>query len=59
MSLKSQLKRFLSDDRGLEAVEWAVVVGIVTIVGTAIYVSLGGDISRGVASLGVVTGQIP
>ena len=54
----SAIKRFVSDETGLETVEWAIVGGIVVAVGATVFVAIGGDVSRGLTSLSVVTGQI-
>jgi hypothetical protein len=55
----NQIKRFVLDESALETVEWAIVGGILTAVSVAIYGALGGDIARGIGSLGAVTGVIP
>jgi Flp pilus assembly pilin Flp len=55
----NQVKRFLLDETALETVEWAIVGGIITAVGAALYVTIGGDISRGLGSLSTVTNGIP
>jgi hypothetical protein len=47
------------DESGLETVEWAIVGGIVVAVGALIFVTIGGDVSRGLGSLQTVTGTIP
>ncbi len=54
----NQIKKFMLDDSGLETVEWAIVGGIVVAVGAAIFVTIGGDVSRGLTSLGAETSAI-
>ncbi len=53
------IKNFMLDESGLETVEWAIVGGIVVAVGAAIFIVIGGDVSRGLTALGVVTATIP
>jgi pilus assembly protein Flp/PilA len=53
------IKRFVSDETGLETVEWAIVGGIVVAVGAGIFVLIGGDTSRGLTSLQTQTATIP
>ncbi len=55
----NQVKRFVLDETALETVEWAIVGGIITAVGVALYATIGGDISRGLGSLSAVTNGIP
>ena len=55
----NMIKAFMLDESGLETVEWAIVGGIVVAVGAAIFIVIGGDVSRGLGSLGAVTGTIP
>ena len=59
MSLINQLKRFASDESALETIEWAVVAGLLTTIGAAVFFALGGDIARGVGAIGAVTNAIP
>jgi pilus assembly protein Flp/PilA len=54
----NSIKSFMQDESGLETVEWAIVGGIVVAVGAAIFVTIGGDVSRGLASLGAETSAI-
>ena len=53
------IKNFMLDESGLETVEWAIVGGIVVAVGAAIFIVIGGDVSRGLTSLGGITATIP
>ena len=55
----SAIKHFVSDESGLETVEWAIVGGIVVAVGAGIFVLIGGDVSRGLGSLQTQTAAIP
>jgi pilus assembly protein Flp/PilA len=55
----NSIKSFMLDESGLETVEWAIVGGIVVAVGAAIFITIGGDVSRGLTSLQTTTGGIP
>jgi hypothetical protein len=55
----NQVMRFLLDESALETVEWAIVGGVVTSVGAALFVAIGGDISRGLGSIQAATSGIP
>ena len=55
----SAIKRFVSDETGLETVEWAIVGGIVVAVGAGIFALIGTDVSRGLNSLQTETAGIP
>ena len=55
----SRIKRFMLDESGLETVEWAIVGGIIVAVGAAIFITIGGDVLRGLTSLDVATSAIP
>ena len=57
--MMNAIKSFVLDESGLETVEWAIVGGIVVAVGAAIFVSIGGDVSRGMTSLSTQTALIP
>ena len=59
MNVLNLIKNFMLDESGLETVEWAIVGGIVVAVGALVFLAIGGDVSRGLGSLGVVTGGIP
>ena len=43
--------RFLSDEEGLETVEWAIVGGLVVAVGAAIFATIGTDASTALTAL--------
>jgi len=45
------IKRFMKDESGLETVEWAIVGGIVVVVGAAVFVTIGQDVKRGLDAL--------
>ena len=47
----NQFMRFVKDESGLETVEWAIVGGVIVAVGAAIFITIGGDVSRGLTSL--------
>ena len=55
----SAIKRFVSDETGLETVEWAIVGGIVVAVGAGIFITIGADVRRGLTSLDTQTSAIP
>jgi len=55
----SAIKRFVSDETGLETVEWAIVGGIVVAVGAGIFITIGADVFRGLTSLDTQTSAIP
>ena len=54
----NQIKKFMLDDSGLETVEWAIVGGVIVAVGAALFITIGGDVLRGVQSLANQTGDI-
>lgn len=53
------LMRLILEDGGLETVEWAIVGGIITAVGTAIFLTIGADASRAMTLLDTATSLIP
>jgi pilus assembly protein Flp/PilA len=55
----SAIKRFVSDETGLETVEWAIVGGIVVAVGAGVFITIGADVLRGLTSLDAQTSGIP
>jgi len=55
----SAIKRFVSDETGLETVEWAIVGGVVVAVGAGVFILIGGDTLRGLGSLQTETALIP
>jgi Flp pilus assembly pilin Flp len=55
----NQIKKFMLDESGLETVEWAIVGGIIVAGAALIFVGIGGDVGRGLASLAAETVQIP
>jgi hypothetical protein len=40
-------------------VEWAIVGGIVVAVGATLFISIGGDVNRGISALDAATSAIP
>jgi Flp pilus assembly pilin Flp len=56
--LLSAMKRFVLDESGLETVEWAIVGGLIAVVGGLIFITIGQDVSRGIGSIQAVTGDI-
>jgi Flp pilus assembly pilin Flp len=55
----NQIKKFMLDDSGLETVEWAIVGGIIVAGAAALFVTIGGDVLRGVTNLSTETANIP
>jgi pilus assembly protein Flp/PilA len=55
----NQIKKFMLDESGLETVEWAIVGGVIVAVGAGLFISIGGDVFRGLTSLDTETGFIP
>ncbi len=55
----NSIKRFMLDESGLETVEWAIVGGIVVAVGATLFISIGGDVNRGISALDAATSAIP
>ena len=45
------IMKFMSDEEGLETVEWAIVGGLVVAVGAAIFVNIGTDSSTALSNL--------
>ena len=41
----SIIKRFLTDERGTETVEWAIIIGLIAVASIAAIVSIGGWVS--------------
>jgi Flp pilus assembly pilin Flp len=50
------IKRFVRDESGLETVEWAIVGGLVVVVGAAIFSTIGGDVFASLTALQAITG---
>ena len=55
----NQIKRFTLDESGLETIEWAMVGGVITVVGVALFFAIGQDVFNGITSLGAETALIP
>ncbi len=55
----NQIKKFMLDESGLEAVEWAIVGGVIVAGAVACFVLISGDMSRGITTLDLVTSNIP
>ncbi len=55
----NQIKKFMLDESGLETVEWAIVGGIIVAGSAVLFVTIGGDVLRGITSLSAQTAQIP
>jgi Flp pilus assembly pilin Flp len=54
-----QIKRFTLDESGLETIEWAMVGGVLTVVGVALFFAIGRNAFNGITSLSIETGMIP
>jgi Flp pilus assembly pilin Flp len=54
-----QIKRFTLDESGLETFEWAMVGGVITVVGVALFFAIGQNTFNGMTSLSIETGMIP
>lgn len=52
------LKNFVSNEDGLEMVEWAVVAAVITTGGAAALTLIGGDIQGALAALQTITGAL-
>ena len=55
----NQIKKFTLDESGLETIEWAMVGGVITVVGVALFVAIGQDVFNGITSLSAETALIP
>jgi Flp pilus assembly pilin Flp len=55
----NQIKRFTLDESGLETIEWAMVGGVITVVGVALFLAIGQDVFNGMTSLSAETAMIP
>ena len=55
----NQIKRFMLDESGLETVEWAIVGGVIAVVGVGLFITIGQDVSNGMTSLSAETALIP
>jgi len=55
----NQIKKFMLDESGLETVEWAIVGGVIVAVGAALFITIGGDVLRGITALDTSTSAIP
>jgi len=54
----NRIEKFMLDESGLETVEWAIVGGLIVAVGAALFVTIGGDVSRGLTTLSTETAKI-
>jgi Flp pilus assembly pilin Flp len=55
----NQIKEFTLDESGLETIEWAMVGGVITVVGVALFFAIGQDVFNGITSLSAETALIP
>jgi Flp pilus assembly pilin Flp len=53
------INRFALDESGMETVEWAIVGGVITVVGVGLFFAIGQDVSNGMTALSVETALIP
>ncbi len=51
--------RLIREEDGLETAEWAIVGGVITAVGTVIFLTIGADTLRGMNLLDAATSLIP
>lgn len=57
-SIKTSVLKFIKDEDGLTIVEYAVAGGLITLGAVAAFVTLGGNVSAAITSLGcAVQGQ--
>lgn len=57
-SIKTSVLKFIKDEDGLTIVEYAVAGGLITLGAVAAFVTLGGNVSTAITSLGcAVQGQ--
>jgi hypothetical protein len=55
----AQPKAITLDESGLETIEWAMVGGVLTVVGVALFYAIGRNAFNGITSLSIETGMIP
>ena len=53
----NQIKKFMLDESGLETVEWAIVGGIIVVVGAVIFATIGDDVGAALSNLKVETAK--
>ncbi|CAK9889362.1 MULTISPECIES: Flp family type IVb pilin [Pseudomonas] len=51
-SIKTSVLKFIKDEEGLTIVEYAVAGGLITLGAVAAFVTLGGNVSTAITSLG-------
>ncbi len=57
--LRIIIKMFANDERGTETVEWAILAGMLVLAATAVWMTIGGNISSRISTLAekLVNGQ--
>lgn len=57
-AIKTSIRTFIKDEDGLTIVEYAVAGGLITLAAVAAFITLGGNVSTAITSLGcAVQGQ--
>jgi pilus assembly protein Flp/PilA len=51
-AIKTSLRAFIKDENGLTIVEYAVAGGLITLGAVAAFITLGGNVSTAITSLG-------
>ncbi len=57
--MRKMLKRFLSDERGTETVEWAIMIGIIAVAAIGAIVAIGGWVLGKFSALDTAVQQAP
>ena len=52
LAIRTSVRAFIKDDNGLTIVEYAVAGGLITLGAVAAFISLGGNVSTAITSLG-------
>ena len=52
LAIRTAIRAFIKDDNGLTIVEYAVAGGLVTLGAVAAFITLGGNVSTAITSLG-------
>ncbi|CAM3964676.1 Flp/Fap pilin component [compost metagenome] len=58
-SIKTSVLKFIKDEEGLTIVEYAVAGGLITLGAVAAFVTLGGNVSTAITSLGCAVKGTP
>ncbi|KMM79973.1 Flp family type IVb pilin [Pseudomonas deceptionensis] len=52
LAIRTSVRAFIKDDNGLTIVEYAVAGGLITLGAVAAFITLGGNVSTAITSLG-------